>query len=682
MQHPGAPAPPGGGIPNPPPPPQAPPAVPIAGTFEERYSTLPDALGGNYTAFMAAFAANGNDTPAQLRDRLLGASDAVPKVMLCMPTNDPPIVRVIHTPFKFSPTLGNPSQWDNQNFAYVSDIGPGNQVSIVNWPNDTFRLSPNVRVPTAATMEDQWNTAAGADCVGPFTAADANTEDKQTRNVMVVPPAYVPLVMANPTMTPQQMWNMLYAQIVADNNEVACAPLLTWLQVASTYRPQAAGALNPEPPAVHGLPLVPPIADAILQERTWEKTTSILPSLRERTGTAAMAYTTTLMALQQEFAAQRRDQAARAAAASAPKTVGDKYPQLVPLLCRVCEVATEAQLPALWSVVANSSKKEAVTAMQSWMDSRAVQPGATGVSPIISPEIYEVIASGKIASQDLDDLTSGLSIFLVQRLFGSSATETRARASAYQLLYGGGGAPSLQDVAALTASSPCIPPTTMAYLMQNKGYATLLDGVLGVDHRVSVLFRDNFLPNLQQVVLAVDDQFGVKVPSFLPLMLRHTQLEVGIYLQNALEQGTAADEPNFNELCNLIRRRQWPLLPTMPPRYLAADDSIPTAASDTNDGGGGGKRKSGENGGEVVNPRKVHRLADRFDQYEKPLRTLTTNNANNLPKTNGGEDLCLSFHLRGNCFKNCRRCSTHRDLIQSEEDAIDTFMDKCNVPKL
>lgn len=682
MNPPGAPVPPGG-IPNPPfPPPQAPPAppaVPIAGTFEERYATLPDALSGNYTTYMESFAATSGDTPAQLRDQLLGANDAVPKVMVCMPTNDPPMIRVIHTPFKYLPTLGHHSNWDNQNFAYVGDVGAGNQVTIVNWSNDTFRLSPNVRVPTVATMGDQWNAAAGADCVGPFTAADADTEEKQTRNVMVVPPAYAPLAMANPWTTPQQMWDSLYPQIVADNNEVACAPLVSWLQVACTYRPAVGGAPDPEPPAVHGLALAPPIADADLQARTWEKTTALLPSLQDRTGPAATAYTTAITTLQQEFAAQRQDQAARAAAATAPKTVSDKFPQLVPLLCRVCEVATEPQLPELWSVVANSSKKEAVTALQAWMDNRAVQPGATGVAPIISPEIYETVASGKIVSQDLDDLTSGLSIFLVQRIYGSTASETRARASAYQLLYGGGGAPTLQDVAALTASSPSIPATTMAYLMQNKAYATLLEGVLGVNHRVAVSYRTNFLPNLQQIVLAVDDQFGAKVPAFLPLMLRHTQLAMAIYLQDALETGPHAAEPDFNELCVLVRRRQWTLLPPLPPRYLEVDDT-PTFTAD--DDTSTKKRTLGDNGGEAPNNAKVPKLVDRFAAYDKPLRTLTTNNAANLPKSADGEDLCLSFHLRGKCFKSCRRQGTHRLLVPTEENSIEKFLDKCQVPAL
>jgi hypothetical protein len=75
----------------------------------------------------------------------------------------------------------------------------------MNWPNDTFHLAPNVRVPTAATTDAQWTAAASADCVGPFTVADANTKEKQSRNVIVVPPKYVPLFMDNKSTMPQDM---------------------------------------------------------------------------------------------------------------------------------------------------------------------------------------------------------------------------------------------------------------------------------------------------------------------------------------------------------------------------------------------------------------------------------------------------------------------------------------------
>jgi hypothetical protein len=66
-------------------------------------------------------------------------------------------------------------------------------------------------------------------------------------------------------------------------------------------------------PVVHGYALTPPVSDATLQQCTWEMTISILPSLQEQTGPATMAYTTALTSLQQEFAAQRHDQAAQVA---------------------------------------------------------------------------------------------------------------------------------------------------------------------------------------------------------------------------------------------------------------------------------------------------------------------------------------------------------------------------------
>jgi hypothetical protein len=126
--------------------------------------------------------------------------------------------------------------------------------------------------------------------------------------------------------------------------------------------------------------------------------------------------------LQQEFAAQCQDQAE----AEHPKSVRDKFPQLVPLLCCICEVTTKGQLPELWPVIANSLKKEAVTAMQAWMDGRTVQPGVSGISPILSQEISEAVASGKIVSQDLDNLLGGLSIFMIPKTYGLATIETRA----------------------------------------------------------------------------------------------------------------------------------------------------------------------------------------------------------------------------------------------------------------
>lgn len=676
---------------NPPPQPPQPPApqpvppVPVqnAGTFVELFSSLPDLLDGTYNPYLAPFDAADPTTPGQLRDRLVRANEEVPKVVLCMPTNDPPVIKVLHTPFNCPPTLGRPSPWDNQLFIFGSDIGVGNQYSLVNFSNFVFHQSPNVRVATAATMDNQWTAAAGADCVGPFTAADADTEDKVVRNSIVVPPVYIAHVMERFEWTPHALWDRLYPLLVADNRVVDCAPLLDWLRVACTYRPPAAGAQVPDLPAVHGLALTAPVTDASLQRRAWEKVVSMLPSLQERTGSATVAYTDALAALQTEFAAQRQDQAARAAAAAAPVTYGEEFPQLATLLCRVCEVATPAQLPPLWNVVANSKKTERVAAVQSWMDDRAVQDGASGVSPIITPELYQILATGKLSSDDLDDLTLGLSPFNVAKTYGSAATDSRARAHTYTMLYSGLGAPQLQDIVAVTKSTPNIPTTTLGYMTQSKGYATLLDGVLGTEHRVAQSFRDVFLKNLATSVLSIDDEFGHNVSAIIPLLLRYVQLEMAIWMQDAIILGANATEPKFHGLIDLIRKRQFGQLPTLPSRYL---EEVPDTGSGTPPGGDDGKKRNrgDENSKPEANSsaNQVPRLVKRFKAHGQPLKVLTTNNDANIPKADDGGDLCMSFHLKCSCWDTCKRRGTHRKLSKPEEDRVDAFMDKCNVPKI
>lgn len=222
--------------------------------------------------------------------------------------------------------------------------------------------------------------------------------------------------------------------------------------------------------------------------------------------------------------------------------------------------------------------------------------------------------------------------------------ETRAHALAYQLLYAGRGAPSLQDVATLTSSAPSILVMMRAYIMQNKGYMTLLDGILGANHQVLVAFHENFLSNLSHIIMTVDDEFGINVSSFLPLRLHHTHLAMGIFLQDTLNYGAHAKKPTLNELINLVCRRQWTLLPPLPSHYL---DTELLASLAPNEGTTSLKRTllEGDNGGKVENSQPVPHLANHFKAYGQPLHTLTHNNANNLPKSSNGEELCLSFHL-------------------------------------
>jgi hypothetical protein len=72
---------------------------------------------------------------------------------------------------------------------------------------------------------------------------------------------------------------------------------------------------------------------------------------------------------------------------------------------------------------------------------------------------------------------------------------------------------------------------------------------------------------------------------------------------------------------------------------------------------------------------RVQNLHDLFQNGDKSIQVLKT--LPGLPKIKKGVgSLCLSYHLRGQCFDSCRRASTHRKLDKVESDNIQAFLAK------
>ena len=70
-------------------------------------------------------------------------------------------------------------------------------------------------------------------------------------------------------------------------------------------------------------------------------------------------------------------------------------------LMRVCEVTFDANLPELWTMMANAaSKKECIIAIQALVANQALEASSLNESPIIMPEIYECLNSVQLGSLD------------------------------------------------------------------------------------------------------------------------------------------------------------------------------------------------------------------------------------------------------------------------------------------
>jgi hypothetical protein len=79
---------------------------------------------------------------------------------------------------------------------------------------------------------------------------------------MFLPAVYVPLFLSSRRYTIKQMWERLYPAIQQRQEVEVCAPLIRWLQVASTVRALADAAAMGDP--VLASPLYSPAADEAL----------------------------------------------------------------------------------------------------------------------------------------------------------------------------------------------------------------------------------------------------------------------------------------------------------------------------------------------------------------------------------------------------------------------------------
>jgi hypothetical protein len=270
-------------------------------TYAQLYQHGPDLLQGQYSNFLAPFDPESGIQPAALRDVVIRAEQAVPKVYAYIVALPNPTVRIISRVTHVNATLGMQSPLDNETYAFASDIGPGNQVAVVYFPTGQagavvtdapFTIGPLTTVPTLDHMGPAFTTAAGADCVGPYNLGDPNTEQIRARRLVPIPQRYAARVLGR-DFTPEEFWNTVATDIIADNNEVSCAVVLNWARVAATYRPgpppapPAAGAgavvaappVGPLAPGICITNLQPPMNDPHLQQKVWSFISTDLPAL-------------------------------------------------------------------------------------------------------------------------------------------------------------------------------------------------------------------------------------------------------------------------------------------------------------------------------------------------------------------------------------------------------------------
>ena len=271
----------------------------------------------------------------------------------------------------------------------------------------------------------------------------------------------------------------------------------------------------------------------------------------------------------------------------------------------------------------------------------------------------------------------GLSIFMMA--YGTSAVsaQARERGHVYEMLHAGQTAATLDQIRELVATAPQMAQSVLELIRSFQAYTTLLEVLLGQNHRVPTYFRLALLEPFQARSLDVQQL----VPSaMLPLFQRYVQLAFAQYFRTAGVMGAATRLPPVEEIIDIINMRRWSHLPPMPPRYLApltpapgppaAPSSAPPPSGFTPPAA---KPEAKPVAVTNIKPNVV--LQQRFLKHGKALKDIIAGHSEALPKADDGTNfLCLSHALRSNCISNCRRRMTHRGLSAAEVARVGAFL--------
>jgi hypothetical protein len=208
----------------------------------------------------------------------------------------------------------------------------------------------------------------------------------------------------------------------------------------------------------------------------------------------------------------------------------------------------------------------------------------------------------------------------------------------------------------------------------------------------------------QQHLLSVHTQQPALFPT---LAVRWVQLRISLWFAQQAMENAALEVPNFVELLNQIHLRM-PWEPTFPSQFYDArmptqqtsgttamiqelSGPSPSPPASTKPAAGGTttspelntmtptirNRGSQERKATPVNP-LFQRFIDMNLRVHDVLQCAGT--TNRVPNNNAGGEMCLSYHMKGNCNVNCARKGDHKEHTPAEDQAILRWCEKFYKP--
>ena len=227
-----------------------------------------------------------------------------------------------------------------------------------------------------------------------------------------------------------------------------------------------------------------------------------------------------------------------------------------------------------------------------------------------------------------------------------------------------------------------VPRTPLDVLGFMSCASVLIDVLLSPDHPGSMAYRAYAVYWRRNVARLASALPEASLPPLFLSVMRSTQLTWIEYVNSALKEGMYAAAPDFSYITQAIERRTFHNLSQMPdnslvPRNVSTTTTTarPVATLALPPVSTPGTSESRMGSRLDATPAHIHgEWLKKFEASSKTLAVLKLEKPR--PTTVSGSNLCLSYHLRGKCFDNCRDKATHRALTPGERSTVAAFLEK------
>jgi hypothetical protein len=500
----------------------------------------------------------------------------------------------------------------------------------------------------------------------------------------------------------------------AQGLEVACAPFLEFLQIAST---------QPTVDNVRPVPLQDEmgvarhvIRPAVVKSRHVSVLFRLLPDLRPGASTAllpdafAMSMSTGLTSIAAEMHSDRRAREARAAKSTRAHTSRDKYGErIADSILLLTGAPDDDFLPTYYQESGGRQKGESERViLQREVDQSAE---ALGVLPFkVTPSQCIALKTFDFAGMSAREIGTGVLPFSIIPPDATSTAAVRAivgnHANAEIFDLSGdpvSGALSTSDTQRLRNQKGYVVCNWNEARMQLRCNLALRGALCGDEHNVTLSWA-TMLRRFERVESrlqhAMDVEFG---PCLAPaLFVFHLQLIERDWFEEQIRTGQrfVLHAPEFAEHLRTFERQNnlsWlPSVSNVPalfslrstPRPLSAvTGASPRAAPETRasaPGRAAAPREQRDLGARVRNPARHARFTGNtaFVNHvrERPMDEAFAlaggrDSGPMVVRSGAPEPLCISWHAKGSCFELCTRCATHNTLSALETTSFHTWCD-------